>query len=109
MWVLGSVPDSKNRAKLIDVIASRYNERLNLEAMMVLSRARSCAIDANRLTGRLDARAREWGGDAPDILKLQNNCAPNKYVDTNIKMHDNELVIIYFNHHERTQHVNTDT
>jgi hypothetical protein len=67
VWVLDRVAISKKYAKLIDITASRYNARLNLEAMMVLSRARSCAIVAKRWEGAPYARARGGGGVAPDI------------------------------------------
>ena len=100
VWLLGSVASSKKCAKLIDITATRYNARLNFVAMMVLSRARSCAYDANRWVGASYARARVRGGVARDSDQFGWDCAPKKVFDTNWKARDNSLVIIYFNHHE---------
>ena len=69
MWVLDRVAISKKYAKLIDITATHHNARLNLEAMMVLSRARSLAYEAKRLSRASYARARECGGVAPKITK----------------------------------------
>jgi len=70
VWVLGSVAISKKCATLIDIITTHHNARLKLEAMMVLSKARSSAIDANRLSRASYARARGGGGVAHHITNL---------------------------------------